>query len=138
MNIIVDANILFAALIKNGITSKLMFIDDIHLYAPEFLLEEFGKYRNEIIKKTHRTTNNFDIVLSEISSHIDFIPKSEFQKQMKKAEEISPDKDDSVYFALALQKGMPIWSNENRLKKQNAVMIYSTRDLAQLYSTELK
>jgi predicted nucleic acid-binding protein len=39
MDLVVDANILFAALIKDSITSELMLHEDMHLYAPEFLLK---------------------------------------------------------------------------------------------------
>jgi len=137
MDIIVDANILFAAVIKDGITARLMFVDRLHLYAPELLLEEFSKYRDEILQKSHRTPDNFDNVLSELFSIIHFIPKSEFQKMMKVADEISPDIDDSVYFALALKTGLPIWSNDARLKKQSAVRIYSTSDMLHLFSADL-
>ena len=51
MDLIVDANVLFAALIKEGLTSDLLFVDDFHLYAPEFLLVEFTKYKEEILRK---------------------------------------------------------------------------------------
>jgi len=137
MDIIVDANILFAAVIKDGITARLMFVDRLHLYAPELLLDEFSKYRDEILEKSHRTTDDFDSVLSELLAIIHFIPKSEFQKMMKVANEISPDNDDSVYFALALKTGLPIWSNDARLKKQSAVRIYSTSDMLHLFSADL-
>lgn len=137
MDIIVDANILFAAVIKDGITARLMFVDRLHLYAPEFLLDEFSKHREEILKKTHRTPDDFESVLSELLAIIHFIPKAEFQKLIKIADEISPDIDDSIYFALALKTGMPIWSNETRLKNQSSVKIYSTSDLFKLFSADL-
>jgi predicted nucleic acid-binding protein len=138
MDLIVDANILFAALIKEGVTAKLMFVDRLHLYAPEFLLEEFEKYRKEILKKTHRSSENFEIVLSEISARIHLVPKNEFNKMINVAEEISPDINDSIYFALALKFGMPIWSNETRLKKQSTIRIYSTSDLIHIFSADLE
>ncbi len=39
MDLVVDANILFAALIKKGITSELFFEDELYLITPEFILE---------------------------------------------------------------------------------------------------
>ncbi|MHA1131058.1 MAG: PIN domain-containing protein [Candidatus Helarchaeota archaeon] len=48
-----DANILFAALIKEGPTADLLITGDFKLYAPEFLLTEFQKYEPLILKKTH-------------------------------------------------------------------------------------
>jgi predicted nucleic acid-binding protein len=138
MDLIIDANILFATLIKDGVTAKLMFVDRLHLYAPEFLLEEFDKYRDEILKKTHRTSENFDEVLSELSARIHYVPMDEFHKMIKVAEEISPDENDSIYFALALKNGLPIWSNDSRLKKQSVVRIYSTSDLMHIFSVDLE
>jgi predicted nucleic acid-binding protein len=138
MDLIIDANILFATLIKDGVTAKLMFVDRLHLYAPEFLLEEFDKYRDEILKKTHRTSENFDEVLSELSARIHYVPMDEFHKMIKVAEEISPDENDSIYFALALKNGLSIWSNDSRLKKQSVVRIYSTSDLMHIFSVDLE
>jgi len=47
MDLIVDANVLFAALIKEGITEELFFVEQLHLYAPEFIFIEFEKYKEE-------------------------------------------------------------------------------------------
>ena len=55
MDLVVDANILFAALIKEDITSELIFKLRLHLFAPEFILEEFEKYKEELKNKTGRT-----------------------------------------------------------------------------------
>ncbi|MHA2473510.1 MAG: PIN domain-containing protein, partial [Promethearchaeota archaeon] len=46
MDLVVDANILFAALIKDNITSELLLKREFHLFAPEFIFEEFEKYRD--------------------------------------------------------------------------------------------
>jgi len=55
MKLVIDANILFAALIKEGSTAELLISDKIQLFAPEFLFKEFSKYKNLILKKTHRS-----------------------------------------------------------------------------------
>jgi len=55
IKLVIDANILFAALIKNSKTAELIIEKQITLLAPEFLIEEFGKYRRVILKKMHRT-----------------------------------------------------------------------------------
>ena len=58
MRLIVDANILFSALIKDSSTAKILVDDKFKLYAPEFLFEEFAKYEDYILKKTNRTKEN--------------------------------------------------------------------------------
>ncbi|MFO8052177.1 MAG: PIN domain-containing protein [Thermoplasmatota archaeon] len=59
MDLVVDANVLFAALIKDNKTAELLFKDIFHLYAPEFLLEEFEKHEDEIIDKSKRPRKEF-------------------------------------------------------------------------------
>ncbi|MBN2517441.1 MAG: hypothetical protein JXB14_01210 [Candidatus Altiarchaeota archaeon] len=51
---------------------------------------------------------------------------------MEKARNLSPDPNDSEYFALALKLGCPIWSNDKALKKQDVVRVYSTKELSEL------
>jgi predicted nucleic acid-binding protein len=56
---------------------------------------------------------------------------------LKAGQQISPDIDDAIYFALALKFEMPIWSNDARLENQSAVRVYSTSDLLNIYSAKL-
>ncbi|TXT53231.1 MAG: putative nucleotide-binding protein, containing PIN domain [Promethearchaeota archaeon] len=51
MKLVVDANILFAGLIKDGKTAELLTSDRLQLLAPQFLFEEFAKYEELILKK---------------------------------------------------------------------------------------
>jgi predicted nucleic acid-binding protein len=43
MNVIIDANIIFSSLIKEGKTQELMINLSLSLYAPEFLFEEIER-----------------------------------------------------------------------------------------------
>lgn len=54
MELIVDANILFAALIKQSVTATLLCRSDIRFYTPEYIFEEFKKYEGDILIKTKR------------------------------------------------------------------------------------
>jgi predicted nucleic acid-binding protein len=137
VDLVVDANILFAALIKNGITARLLFLDDLHLYAPEFLLDEFSKHRKYLLNKTHRTKEEFNEILEVLAYRIIFIPSEDIEQYLEKADKISPDPDDSIYFAIALKIGASIWTNEKRLQKQNIVNIYTTSDILDLFESHL-
>ena len=55
MNLIIDANILFAGIIKNNITLNLIYNEQITLFAPDYIWEEFEKYKNYLLKKTKQT-----------------------------------------------------------------------------------
>ena len=132
MNLIIDANILFAALIRGNITAELIIDEKVSLFAPEFLLEEFQKYKELILNKTSRTEKEFEEILSIFLSLIRIIPISQFNLCLEEAENISPDKKDAAYFALALKLKCPIWSNDKLLKNQNIVKVYSTEDLLRI------
>ena len=41
MDLVIDANILFAVCISSGKTEEVLFSEELHLFAPEFIFEEF-------------------------------------------------------------------------------------------------
>jgi putative PIN family toxin of toxin-antitoxin system len=133
MELVIDANILISALVKaKGFTYDLIFNEKIKLYAPEYLLEEFKEHKDEILTKSKLTNEELELFLSLVSERIEFIPYSDFEKFINDATKITPDPDDTKYFALALKLNCPIWSNDKRLYKQNSVKIYSTDELIEM------
>ncbi|MEK6928389.1 MAG: PIN domain-containing protein [Nanoarchaeota archaeon] len=97
MNLVIDANILFASLIKDGKTIEILLNPFFNFYAPEFLLEEFGKYEKEILRKTHRNKESFLEVFKELKEIITIIPKEYYKEKISIAEKISPDASDFDY-----------------------------------------
>ncbi len=125
MELVVDANILFSALINHGVI----------LYSPEFVLEEFTKYSSLIQKKMKRTKEEFVSIMHQLHQIIAIIPQEEYEAYLEKARRISPDKDDVMYFALALKKNCAIWSNDAALKEQGAVAVYNTKEVVEIMDT---
>lgn len=121
-----------ALVTTQGFTYDLIFNDKIRLSAPEYLLEEFEEHRGEIIEKSNLSEEDLQIFLSLISSRIEFIEKNEFKQFVEPASEITPDIDDTEYFALALKLNCAIWSNDKKLKQQDRVKVYSTAELTKL------
>lgn len=129
MELVVDANTLFAALIKISVTSDLIVDNSLSLSSVEFIFSEFEKYKDLIKKKTERTDEEFERFMEIIQRRIRLIPYEEFESFMKEAEKISPDPKDTEYLALALKLNCAVWSNDKKLKTQNKVKVYSTEDL---------
>jgi len=132
MDLVVDANILFAALIKDGFGYSLLFNGKFQLFTPEYVFTEFEKHKEEILEKTERTTEELYKLLEVLKRRINIIPLEELTEFVEKAEKISPDPGDMVYFALALKFNCPIWSNDKKLKQQDKVLVYHTHELAEL------
>jgi len=130
MKLILDANILFAALIKEGLTAELLISDKLQLFAPEFLLIEFSKYKDLILKKTRRNEQDFKQFLDLLKDQITIVPKKVITPFIDKTDKISPDPKDTVYLALAIAIKANIWSNDKKLKQsQTKINVFSTEEL---------
>ena len=132
MDLIIDANIVFASLIKLSTTAEIILNENFHLFAPEYLFDEIQKYENYILDKTKRSKDEFYAFFEMLKDIITIIPVEEFKKYIKKAEEITPDIKDIYYLALALRLHCPFWSNDTKLNKQKLVKIYSTKEILSL------
>lgn len=127
MDLVIDSNILFAALIKESTTSEILFKHT--LYAPEFIFEEFRKYKEYLKGKTKRTGEEFGDLFDLFERNVILIPKEEIELSISEAEKISLDEKDVLYLALALKLKCGIWSNDKKLKAQKIVKVYSTEEL---------
>ncbi|MEK6968098.1 MAG: PIN domain-containing protein [Nanoarchaeota archaeon] len=131
MDLVVDSNILFAALLKESGTSDILFKHK--LYAPEFIFEEFRKYRDYLKGKTKRNDENFNEFFDLFERNVMLIPREEIESFLENAEKISPDAKDVPYLALALKLRCSLWSNDRDLKeKQDVVKVYSTEELIKM------
>src|SRR3989338_699189 len=129
MDLIVDANILFAGLIKESTTARLLFNPTLRLYAPDFVMEEFMKYSDTIQKKMKRTRGEFITIMHQLYEIIIVVHEEEYEKYIEDAGKISPDDKDVMYFALALKLRCIIWSNDAKLKEQDKIIIYNTTEI---------
>ena len=132
MDLVVDANVLFAVLIKDSFSYNLLFSDRFHLFTPEYIFTEFEKHKEEILEKTERTTEEFFRLLEILKRKIVLIPLEELILYVNEAENITPDPDDMTYFALALKLNCAIWSNDKKLKEQDRIKVYHTHELKRL------
>ncbi len=132
MDLVVDANVLIAALIKEGTSYTLLFEERFHLYTAEYIFTEIEEHKEEILNKTKRTEEEVLKLLKIFEKRIILIPLEELTTFLEKAEEICPDPDDVVYFTLALKLNCPIWSNDKKIRKQHLVKIYNTEELLKM------
>jgi len=132
LNVVVDANILFAALIKEGVTAEILTSRKHSFFVPEFILREHEKYKLVLQKKTHRNQQDFDKFLNLLKKYLVVIPKDLIAPYIVEAKKYCPDENDIQYFALALKLNCSIWSNDKRLKNQKEIKILNTNDLMNL------
>lgn len=134
--IVVEANIVFHALIKRGFIFKLIRLlskKGYVLYSPDFITEEVNKRKERILKFSKLTAHELDFVTMLLFKFIKEVPKSEYSPFISESLKLFPSHPkDAPYFALALSKKIPLWSDEKRHKSQSRVRVLSTADLKEL------
>ncbi|MBI5224609.1 hypothetical protein HY989_01950 [Candidatus Micrarchaeota archaeon] len=130
MRLVVDANILFSAILKFGLTRKVWFNSDLELISPNYLLLEFSKYRPHLIGRYEFFEEEFDQLVSKLTDRIGFVEDSMLKPYLPAAESLIADEKDQYYIALALKTNSAIWSNDKALKAQRRVKVYTTEELA--------
>ena len=134
MEAVVDVNVIFSSLLTKGDSLKvfeLNFVfDRLDFFAPEFLLIELEKHREEFLNRSKLSREEFDEVLEFILEQITLIPNSEFSEYLPKAEKLSSTHlKDVQYVALSLKLNCYIFSGDKSLKKLAGVEVLNPKEL---------
>ena len=132
MILIVDANIIISALIRDSKSRELLITTSLNLYSPDTLLESIEKHKNEFIEKSGLTNEEFETLLNFLLENIIIIKQEEYASKLELSKEIMKDIDieDANYIALALLiVNDGIWSDDKHFKQQDKIKIYTTNEL---------
>ena len=132
MDLVIDANVLFSALIKDSFAYNLLFSGSFHLFTPEYIFTELENHKEEILNKTERTDEEFFRLLETLKRRVIIVPLEELIPYVKEAERLTPDPDDMAYLALALKLNCAIWTNDKKLKEQDQIKVYNTHELSKI------
>ena len=133
MRLVIDANPLIAGFLRDSTSRKIIFSNEIILFSPDWLRDEFDRNETELMKR-FPTPEKFSETKSALCRFVNIIPSTEYSSCLKEALSLVKHDKDAPYFALALYLGIPIWSEEKSFKLQSKVMIYSTSELIRLLS----
>jgi predicted nucleic acid-binding protein len=130
--LVVDTNILIAAMLKDSTARKILLSAPIDFYVPEFAFEEIEEHINELSNKNKLPADTNREVLDIIRGHLHIVKKEDIENVYSEAEEIMKDidVDDSACLAAALSMECDgIWSHDRHLTKQDRVRIWLIKDL---------
>ncbi len=116
MEVVVDSNILFSALIS-GRSVYLDVFRVVQVYAPDFIFLEISKYEQKIIKKT-ALQDSFREFTRNLFSQIQVIPNlsiapESFAFAYDLCRDI--DEEDTPFLALSIELSIPLWTNDKVL-----------------------
>jgi predicted nucleic acid-binding protein len=131
MKLVVDANIIIAALIKSGAARRIILSDKLLFLSPDFIIDETYKYREYICSKSGLDDDQFDLLMSLLFMQIDIIPLEEYKAQIRPASKIMKDDiKDIPYVACFLAKKCDaIWTNDTDFWDKPGIKAVDTADL---------
>lgn len=133
MILVIDTNIIFSALIKEGSIRQLLIDPPCMLYAPETIIQEIRKHESYILQKSKLSKEDFETLFELLTEHITIIPKENFLHKIPQANALigQIDKGDVPFLALALSMFSDgIWTeNVKHFTVQTKVKVWTTLEL---------
>ena len=132
MRIIVDANIIISALIRDSATRRILLHPRFDFYAPEYIMEEIERHKDLISKKAGLSIQGVDTLISLMFDNIKAVGPALYKDNISKAHGLigAYDENDVPFVALALSiPNSGIWTNDNHFSKQDRIRIWKTEDL---------
>lgn len=130
---VVDANVVIAALLKDGKTRQIIVSEKFSLISPDYLLDELEKNKSYILKKAMISNEEFQIVTTLLLKHIKIIPYEEYKIKFRVAKELITDVKDVAYVACYLSLNCEgVWTNDSDFKEIGAIKVVGTDYLLKL------
>lgn len=124
MRLVVDANVLISALLRDGTTRHQLFTTEAHLFAPRFLQDEIHRHRDMILKRSELDDDALDELIATILDQIIWVPDDAIEPYLDPAAKALADVDpkDVPYLACALAvEADGIWSRDRDFDGQGMV-----------------
>jgi len=132
MIVILDANVFVSALLRDSETRRILISsDDVFLF-PEIILEEIEGNRDELLKKSGLTNEEFDGLINRLLNYVSVISLDVLLPYRDEAYKVIGEIDvkDVPYIAAALAfDGSVIWSNDRHFEKQARIKVFKTKDM---------
>jgi predicted nucleic acid-binding protein len=130
--LIVDANIVVAAFLRDSTVRRLLTLSVLEFLAPEVLWDELAKHLPELRRRSGLSVAAAREVTSLLRKRIDAIPPEALLANWDRARAIMDpiDPGDVAYLAAAMSVPCDgIWSDDPDLGRQTSVPCWTTREL---------
>ena len=132
MKLVVDANVLISALIKNSGARKVLLNPANELYVPEYIVQEIYAYIDVISKKNGLSREENLRALEILLKYCKQVPPAFYLDKLGEAVKIMKriDEKDAQYLALAMSfQNDGILSEDRHFEKQNVAKMWKIKDL---------
>lgn len=131
MRVVVDTNMVIAALIKDSKAREILASGEFEFFSPEFVLEEIEKYKVLIREKSGLSEDELELLISLVFEDIRIVPSYDYETFKEAAMEImEEDVKDAPYVACYLAlKCDGIWTNDPDYSNKEGIKTLSTKEL---------
>jgi|SRR3989344_1082930 len=137
MRIVVNTNRIIAALIREGISRKILLNRNFDFIVPDDSISEIYKYEEEIREKTKLSHEEFEILLFFLFENVVIIPKEDYSAFIPESSTLISDFKDISFIACCLAtKAEGIWSEDPHFLEQNKIKIFKTKDIIDLIESQ--
>lgn len=132
--LVIDANMVIAALLKDGKARQIIVSEKFAFVSPDYLIEELDKYRKDIAEKAGVSEKGLAIVEALLLKRIKIVPYDEYRSKIGVAKGIMlKDAKDVPYAACYLAlKCEGIWTNDSDFDGNKYVKVITTAYLMSL------
>ena len=135
MQIVIDSNVMFSAVVRDSVTRKLIIDYNGLFLLPEFVFDEMKGHKDELLGKSGLSEGDLDVMMGFLLSKTEIIPTSFLLSYMDEAVKAVKDIDpkDAIFVACCLaHPNSVLWSDDKALKRQNKVSVLSTREIMEI------
>lgn len=139
MRLVVDTNILFAGILRDGTTRGLLIDSPLELLAPERTLAEIRRNAETIVARSDLSLDGVTLLLALLTEDIEIVPRAAFEDEIPEARGRIGDKDpgDVPFLALALaQPCEGIWTQNARHFEGGGVDVWTTKRVVEWVQQE--
>lgn len=132
MRLVVDSNVLIAALLRNSAARRVLAWPLHRFYSPEHALAEVERHMEEFAARMEVTVEEAHALLLLVAGSVETVPEEVIRPCLAEARAIMDplDPDDAVFLATAL--AIPcdgIWSHDRAFRRQGRVRTFATHEL---------
>lgn len=137
MSLVLDTNILIAALIKDSITRRIPLLPDLEFLLPAFALDELARHRAKIVRAARLKGDEIDLLLTLLLKSVAVVPFERSAHFLPDADALigAADPDDVPFVALALaEEHDGIWSNDRAFEDLPGIQLWTTTSLTNSFA----
>lgn len=132
MRLVLDTNILIAALIKDSITRRILLLPGLEFLLPAFALDELARHRAKIARAARLKPDELDLLLTLLLMSVAVVPFERIAPYLPAAGALigDIDPDDVPFVAVALAEDHDgIWSNDRAFESLPGIRLWTTTSL---------